>query len=147
MKRALVLCVALLSLIVAAQAKDGQMGGTEREIAALEQKWVDASKAGNPDLLGPLLAFTFVRTDSDGKMTDKQQALAHVKVVKWETSEISDLKVTVYGKAAVATGIWVGKGTDADGKPIDARERWTDTWIKTYGGMWACVASHSSTIK
>lgn len=36
MKRALVLCVALLSLIVAAQAKDGQMGGTESEIAALE---------------------------------------------------------------------------------------------------------------
>lgn len=147
MKRALVGCVVLLSLTVVAQARDDQMGSTERAIAANEQKWVDASKAGNPDMLGPLLAFTFVRTDSDGKMMSKQDTLAHVKTMKWETNEISDVKVTVYGKAAVATGVWVGKGTDADGKPIDTRERWTDTWIKTYGGTWACVASHSSTIK
>jgi ketosteroid isomerase-like protein len=146
MKRALALSLALLSLVVAARAKDDQMGGSEREIAALEQKWVDASKASNPDMLGPLLAFNYVKTGSDGKMMGKQETLAHVKAGKWETDQISDVKVMVYGKAAVATGMWVGKGTDANGKPIDARERWTDTWIKT-SGSWECVASHSSTIK
>lgn len=146
MKRALGWSLALLSLVVVAPAKDNQMGGSEREVAALEQKWVDASKASNPDMLGPLLAFNYVKTNSDGKMIGKQEALAQVKAAKWETDEISDVKVMVYGKAAVATGVWVGKGTAANGKPIDTRERWTDTWIKT-SGSWECVASHSSTVK
>jgi ketosteroid isomerase-like protein len=149
MKKALVGCVALLSLIVAARAKDkdDEMGGTERAIVALEQKWVDASKASNPDMLAPLLAFNFVSTNTDGKITGKQETLAHLKAAKWETGQLSEVKVTVYGKAAVATGIWEGKGTDADGKPVDIRERWTDTWIKMFGGAWQCVASHSSMIK
>ena len=46
MKRTLVWCVVgLLSLMVAAQAKDKEMGGgTEQAVAALEQKWIDAAK-------------------------------------------------------------------------------------------------------
>jgi ketosteroid isomerase-like protein len=148
MKRTLVWCVvALLSLMVAAQAKDKEMGGTEQAVAALEQKWVDASKAGNPDMLAPLLADKFVNTDSSGKVTGKAETLASVKVAKWEKNEISNVKVTVFGKTAIATGDWVGKGTDDKGKPVDTHERWTDTWIEMSGGKWQCVASHGSTIK
>lgn len=147
MKRTFVWCVvALMSVMVAAQAKDKEMGGTEEAVAALEQKWVDAAKASDPDMLAPLLAFNFVDTDSNGKMVGKTETLAHIKVQKWETNQISDVKVTVYGKTAIATGVWVGKGTDENGKAVDTRERWTDTWIKLVG-KWQCVASHSSTIK
>jgi len=49
MKRTLVWCVvAMLSLMVAAQAQDKMSGGTEQAVAALEQKWIDATKASNP---------------------------------------------------------------------------------------------------
>jgi ketosteroid isomerase-like protein len=147
MKRTFVWCVvALLSLMVVAQAKDKEMSGTEQEVAALEQKWVDAAKASNPDMLAPLLAFNFVDTDSDGKIVGKTETLARTKAAKWETSQISDVKVMVYGKTAIATGVWVGKGTDENGKAVDSKERWTDTWIKL-AGKWQCVASQSSTIK
>jgi ketosteroid isomerase-like protein len=138
--------VALLSLVVAAQAKDDMGGGTEQAVAGLEQKWIDAAKAGNPDMLAPLLADKFINTAADGKVTGKKETLATVKTAKWEKTEISNVKVTVFGNVAIATGDWAGKGT-VDGKPLDTHERWTDTWIKMPGGKWQCVASHGSTVK
>ena len=149
MKRTLVLCVvALLSLMVAAQAQDKEMGGdTEQAVAALEQKWIDAAKTNNPDMLAPLLADKFINTNSDGKVIGKTETLANAKAAKWEKSEISNVKVTLFGNTAIASGDWAGKGTNENGKPIDTSERWTDTWIKMSGGKWQCVASHGSTIK
>jgi ketosteroid isomerase-like protein len=148
MKRMLVWSVvALLSLMVAAQAQDKMGGGTERTIAALEQKWADAGKASNPDAIAPLLADKFINTDSNGKVTGKAETLASIKASKWEKDEISNVKVTVFGKTAIASGDWVGKGTDANGKPVDGHERWTDTWTEMSAGQWQCIASHGSTIK
>jgi ketosteroid isomerase-like protein len=149
MKRSVVWCVvALLSLMVAAQAQDKKMGGgTEQAIAALEQKWEDGLKTSNPDPIAPLLADKFVNTDSEGKVSGKADSLAMIKAAKWEKNEISNVKVTVFGKTAIATGDWAGKGTAANGKPVDVHERWTDTWIEMSGGKWQCVASHQSTIK
>ena len=149
MKRTLVCCaVVLLSLLVAAQTKESKMGGgTEQAVAALEQQWTDAAKASNPEPLAPLLADKFVGTDSQGKTIGKAETLTAVKAAKWQTNQISDVKVTVFGNTAIATGVWVGKGTDDKGKPVDTRERWTDTWMKMSSGKWQCIASHSSTIK
>jgi len=149
MKRIFVCCaVVLLSLLVAAQTKDNKMGsGTEQAVAGLEQQWTDAAKASNPEPLAPLLADKFVSTDSQGKVIGKAETLAHTKAAKWQTNQISDVKVTVFGNTAIATGNWAGKGTDENGKPVDAHERWTDTWMKMSNGKWQCVASHSSTIK
>ncbi len=149
MKTTLVCCaVVLLSLLVAAQTKESKMGGgTEQAVAALEQQWVDASKASNPEPLAPLLADKFVNTDAQGKEIGKAETLAHTKAAKWQTNQISDVKVTVFGNTAIATGVWVGKGSDENGKPVDTHERWTDTWMKMSNGKWQCIASHSSTIK
>jgi ketosteroid isomerase-like protein len=149
MKRTFVWCaVALMSLMVAVQAKDDKMGGgTEKAIAALEQQWVDAAKANNTDALAPLLSDKFVNTDSDGKVTGKAETLARTKASKWETDQISDVKVTVFKDTAIATGNWTGKGKDEKGQAVDAHERWTDTWTKTADGKWQCVASAGSPIK
>ncbi len=149
MKRPLVWCVvALMSLMVAGQAKDKKTdGGTEQAIAGLEQQWAEASKASNSEAIAPLLADNFVNTGSDGKVIGKAETLEHNKAAKWETNQLSDVKVTVFGKTAIATGAWAGKGTDGTGKPVDSRERWTDTWMKMSGGKWQCIASHSSTVK
>lgn len=149
MKRMLVWCaVVLISLMIAAQAQDKKTGGgTEQTIAGLEQQWAEASKASNPEPIAALLADKFVNTDSDGKVIGKAETLAHTKAAKWETNQISDVKVTVFGDTAIATGNWVGKGKDQNGKPVDTHERWTDTWMKMSNGKWQCVASHSSTIK
>jgi ketosteroid isomerase-like protein len=140
--------VALMSLVVAAQAKDKKTtGGTEQAIAGLEQQWTEAGKASNSEAVAPLLADGYVETDSDGKVIGKADSLAHIKASKRESDQISDVKVKVYGKTAIATGEWTAKGTDENGKVVDAHERWTDTWIEMPGGKWQCVASHYSAIK
>ena len=98
------------------------------------------------DLLAPLLADKFVNTSSEGKVTDKSETLAEYKTTKWESAENADVKVTVFGEAAIATGVYNGKGTDS-GKPFDVHERWTDTWVKLAYGQWQCVASQGTPIK
>jgi ketosteroid isomerase-like protein len=128
-----------------AAAKAG--GGVAQALIEMENQWAQASKAGNADALAPLLAEDFIALDSDGSLRGKAEALARVKKAKWTTNEISDMKVTVHGDSAIVTGTWVGKGTDGAGKAIDARERWADTWVKTAGGKWQCVASASAPMK
>lgn len=95
----------------------------------------------------PLLADKIIVTGADGEVMDKAGTLALYKKTKWDSADYSDVKVTAYGDAAIATGGFKGKGTDAKGKPFDENERWTDTWVKMPSGKWQCVASHTSNIK
>jgi len=57
------------------------------------------------------------------------------------------LKVTVFGDTAIAIGTFKAKGTDGTGKPMDVRERFTDTWVKMPNGKWQCVASQGTAVK
>jgi len=146
MKR-LLMCFTFVLLALAVQAQMGDMGGVDKAIAGLEQQWTMAGKMSNADGVAPLLADNFVSMDSDGSMRSKSQTLDMIKKSKWETNEISDVKVTTHGNTAIATGAWRGKGMGADGKPVDAHERWVDTWMKMANGKWQCIASASAPAK
>ena len=148
MKRTL-LCLTLVLMAVAVQAQmsNDMGGGVEKAIAKMEQQWVSGAKMGNPDAVAPLLADGFIGLNSDGTTQNKSQALAMIKGSKWETNDISDVKVTAFGNTAIATGAWQGKGMSGDGKAIDSHERWVDTWLKMPGGKWQCIASGSSPAK
>ncbi len=139
--------IGLVSLGSAAQLRAQQTGETETAITALENQWLQSQKTSNPDLLAPLLADKFVNTGSEGKVTAKAETLAIVKTTKFVTAEYYDVKVTVFGDAAIATGGFKGKGTDGSGKPYSIDEHWTDTWVKMPSGKWQCVASHASPAK
>ncbi len=148
MKKTLMWClIGLLSLGSAAWAQAQQTGGIEKAVAALEQQWLQSQKTNNPDLVAPLLADKFVNTGSDGKVTSKAESLATAKATKYDSAEYEDVKVTVFGDTAIATGVFNAKGTDASGKPLDTHERFTDTWVKMPNGQWQCVASHQSPTK
>ena len=142
MKKTLVCSLGLLLLVTAAWSQTG----TEKAVAALEKQWLQSQQTNNVDLLAPLLSDKFVNTSSEGKVTGKSETLAEYKTTKWESAENADVKVTVFGEAAIATGVYNGKGTDS-GKPFDVHERWTDTWVKLAYGQWQCVASQTSPIK
>jgi len=104
-------------------------------------------KTNNPDLVAPLLADKIIGTGNDGKVSNKAEMLADAKATKYESMEYEDVKVTVFGDTAIATGKARSKGTDASGKPMNNHEQWTDTWVKMPSGKWQCVASHASSIK
>jgi ketosteroid isomerase-like protein len=148
MKKTMMWClIGLLSLGSAAWALAQTTGGTEKAVAALEEQWLQSQKTNNPDLVAPLLADKFVNTETDGKVFNKAETLANAKATKYVKAEYEDVKVTVFGDTAIATGGFKAKGTDASGKPFDENVRWTDTWVKMPGGKWQCVASHQSAIR
>lgn len=148
MKKTWILClIGLLSLGSAVFAQAQTTGGTEKAVAALEQQWLQSQKTNNPDLVAPLIADKFINTGADGKVTSREEMLANAKATKYASAEIDDVKVTVFGDTAIATGSFKATGTNALGKPLDVNERWTDTWVKMPNGKWQCVASHGSPVK
>jgi ketosteroid isomerase-like protein len=147
MKRTWMWClIGLLTLGSVAWSQAQTTGGTEKAVAALEQQWLQSQKTNNPDLVAPLLADKFVNTGSDGKVTGKAETLATAKATKYDSADYDDVKVTVFGDTAIATGGFKAKGTNASGKPLDVHERWTDTWMKMPNGQWQCIASHGSPV-
>jgi len=148
MKSSLAWCfLALVVMTNAVWSQAQETGGTEKAVAAMEQKWLQSQKTNNPDLVAPLLADKFVNTGSDGKVTNKAESLENAKATKYDSVAYDDLKVTAFGDVAIATGSFTAKGSDASGKPLDVHERFTDTWVKMPNGQWQCVASHGSPIK
>lgn len=148
MKKTLTWCLTALVLLVSVAASQAQKAGdTEKVVAELEQQWLQAQKTSNPDLLAPLLADNLVSTSTEGKITGKAETLAEIKSEKWTSAEYTDLKVRVYGNAAIAYGGFKGKGTDESGKSLDGAFRWTDTWVKMPNGKWQCVASQATPVK
>jgi uncharacterized protein (TIGR02246 family) len=148
MKRTWMWClIALFSLGSAVRLQAQSTGGTEKAVTALEQQWMQSQKTNNPDLVASLLADKFVNTGTDGKVTGKAETLANAKATKYDSIEYEDLKVTVFGDTAIATGGSKAKGTDESGKPLDEHVRWTDTWVKMPNGKWQCVASQGSAVK
>jgi len=149
MNRSWMWCVIGLVLLGnGAWSKDKNAGGdTEKAVAGLEQKWLESQKTNNPDLVAPLLADKFINTASDGKVSDRAESLANAKATKYDSVDYDDVKVAVFGDTAIAVGNFKAKGTDPSGKPLDAHERFTDTWVKMKNGQWQCVASHQSPIK
>lgn len=122
-------------------------GGDEAALKAIEEKWDAANLKGDAAALGAIFAETFISTSSEGKVRTKAEILAQLKSgeMKYQTSKMDDMKVFLYGDAAVVNGRWKGKFVEK-GKTVDATERFTDTYVRQ-SGQWRCVASHGSTIK
>ena len=146
-KRSLIwgsLAVAMVVSGVATQAAAAD--AAEEAVTAAEHQWAKSQQTNNVDLLAPLLADKVVETTEEGKVrTGKEAVLAAAKSDTWSSVEYTDLKVTVFGHTAIATGTFTGKGTNA-GKPVDVRERFTDTWVMS-NGKWLCVATQDSPLK
>ena len=145
MKRSLICCS--LGAVLLAVAAWSQAGDPEKAVADLEKTWLKSQQTNNPDLIARHLADKFVETESDGKVIDKTTAVAMSKKMKYTNAEYEDVKVTVFGNTAIATGGFKGKGTDSEGKPFDIHERWTDTWVKMPNGEWQCVATQATLVK
>jgi ketosteroid isomerase-like protein len=148
MKRIVQWCVLALVFLATVPFSLAQKNAkTEKAVADLEQQWLKSQQTNNVDLVEPLLADGFTNTSSDGKVTNRAQSIADAKATKYTSVAYTDLKVMVFGDTAIAIGVFKGKGTDPSGKPLDANERFTDTWAKMPNGKWQCVASHQSSIK
>jgi len=86
-------------------------------------------------------AASFVDTDETGHRSSKAAVLDALRsgALKIRKLQLSDMKVYLYGDAAVVTGASSQDGT-YEGFPLASKIVFTDTFIRK-GGTWQAVAS------
>jgi ketosteroid isomerase-like protein len=146
---AIAVSVAVLVFAVAIWAQipaQTETGSVEQELIKLEKELADAWAKRDVAFFDRVIADDFTWTAPYGIVSTKAQSLATLKsgedvVTSWVVDE---MKVRVYGDAAVVTGRSTIKET-YKGEDVSGQYRWTDTWVKR-AGRWQCVAGHSSEI-
>lgn len=119
----------------------------EVAIRALEQQWDAATLKGDAEALAKIFADGYIETGSDGTVRTKAEVIGAMKAgkIKYDSARTEDLKVMLYGDAAVVSGKWTGAYT-INGKAVKLQERYTNFYVKQ-AGRWRCVASHGSSPK
>lgn len=145
-----------LSALVSAQAPETKKAtppapaaGQDTEAALMKMERDAAAALTKRDIagFGSIMAEDAVFTGPDGAVQSKAQLLADVKAGELviESTNISDLKVRVFGDSAVATYATTDKGK-YKGRDISGRYRWTDTFVRR-GGKWQIVAGQGTPIQ
>ena len=136
-----------IALLLAATAPCLSPAQTAEEaLKKLELDWGNALVKKDFATLERLVSNDWTLIDTEGTVWSKAQSIAVLKSGEDVVSAfaVSDLKVRVYGDAAVVTGVSIAKET-LKGKDVSGAYRFTDTWVKR-GASWLCVATHSSKI-
>jgi len=123
-----------------------QTKSVEQELIRLENEWVDAWVKSDVAFFDQVMADDSTFTSPWSGVVSKADYLALIKsgdrvFASWV---LADMKVRVYGEAAVVTGRNAIKET-YKGKDVSSQNRWTHTWVKL-AGRWQCIAAHSSRI-
>ena len=120
----------------------------EQELIKLENRWNDAIVKHDRAFFDQILADDYISTNFDGSVGTKADFLEFLKSGEsvMASSIVDDMKVRIYGDAAVVTGRVTTVKELYQGKDLSGRYRWTDTWVKDHLGHWKCVAEHVSRI-
>jgi ketosteroid isomerase-like protein len=126
-----------------------QTESVEQELIKLENEWAEAWVKHNVAFFERIEADDYTWTSPQGEVWTKPRDVAFVRsldsvkdiTMSYVTTEV---KVRVYGYAAVVTGLDTIKETNK-GKEVNRQERWTNTWVKR-AGQWQCVAGHTSVV-
>jgi ketosteroid isomerase-like protein len=137
----------LLSLSLAAGQEVSKASSLEDQIKKLEQNWVQATVKEGAAAVDQYEADDIITTDPSGRVTDKAQDKLDLGSgdFKFQSEELSDMKVHIYGSTAVAAGTNTLKGT-YKGQNISGKYRFTDTWVKR-NGKWQVVASQYTSVQ
>ena len=125
----------LTALIGSALAQD-----VREQLKKLEMDRAAAVVKGDTATLDKQTADDYVLISMNGRMTDKSQMLDGFKSgqSKLTSNDLSDLKVRVYGDAAVVTGKADVKGT-LGGQDATGQILFTRVYVKK-GGRWQSVS-------
>lgn len=115
-----------------------------KELGRLEQVWNDAQLSGDADALGRLWADDLVVTVPNMPVMDKNESLAFVRsgAMKFKIYKTSDIRIRVYGNAAVVTG-QLERTLTANRGEFEDDWRFTKVYVRR-SGRWQVVAWHGS---
>jgi ketosteroid isomerase-like protein len=144
MRRSL-LGAALLALMVPSMGRADD-ADAEKQVAMLSKQHREAVVKGDTKALDSILADDWVGINPRGDVESKAQQAKTLKdgSVDFEAIDPEEVKVRVYGDAAVVTGRYHVKLT-SNGQKIDDLVRTTEVFVKQ-GGKWRCVSTQVTRI-
>ncbi len=144
MRRAL-LSAAFLPLMVPAMGRADD-AAAEKQVATLSKQYREAAIKGDTGAMDALLSDDWVVIGPDGGVGGKAQNMRDFKdgSVAFEAMDPSEVKVRVYGDAAVVTSRIHAK-LKMKGEKIDNHVRVSEFYAKQ-GGKWQCVSTQVTSI-
>ena len=141
----LVFALAVPTLMLAQQNSKA-----EKEVRAVLEEIKQANLKGGDEAAAAgdkLFADDYVRITADGAVHNKADMLNGFRTgtSKDEAYELSDIKIRIYGKTAVVTGILKSKGTLLGVSTSAAGSRFTRVLVKR-GGKWESVVYQSTRV-
>ncbi len=157
MRRMLV--IALLSLLMPClmlgqtkerkeKAKPAGGGNVEQAVEKLDDELFDAAKKGDAAVFEKHLADNYIRIGDDGQMLNKVETVDVYKSgrIKWDTIDLKNRKVRVYGNTAIVTREDNVKG-HIGSKEISGTYRRTIVYVKMKNGQWQDVTFQSTKVQ
>lgn len=145
MTRLVLLALVVAGLTVRGAGQGFGVGNDEKALAELQQTLSKAWVGGDRATIERIIAPDWSSTGPDGRITDRAGVLGAVfetRLHRIHRVEIDDVKVRVFGDAAVVTGRTHGVG-EVEGATYDVFIRFTDTFVRREG-RWQAVVSHAS---
>jgi uncharacterized protein (TIGR02246 family) len=138
------MCLGMFVLMAVPTARPYVMASDEQVVAALDTEYQAAVQRNDAEAMARILADDFVLVTGKGKAYTKADLLreATAKSIIYERQDDSQQTVRVWGDTAVVTALLWAKGT-ADGKPIETRLWFSDTYVRTPAG-WRYVFGQAS---
>ncbi len=141
-------CVAVLMVgttLAQQPANKSQESVDTMELSRLETVWNSAYMRGDAEALDQLWADDLIVTMTDMSIMTKPKAIGVLRSgrMKFPRYETSDIRIRVYGDAAVVTGR-LQRARKINGQNVDDDWRFTKVYIRR-AGRWQVVAWHAST--
>lgn len=107
----------------------------------MEHRWIDATIKGDAQAFASFMADEYVAAVSNARIRDKATWVEGVRSggLKYDSVELRNLKVRLYGETAVVTGEYTQKAT-WNGQDHSAKGAYVTTWLKR-DGRWQAIAS------
>lgn len=143
--RATAVCFIGLTLLSPASAKSASE--TEKELKRLHDEWAQARVRGDTAFLENFYGKELRLNVMNGSVVNRDFDIAAFasRTMKPELVEDEDLKISVYGKTAIATGVEHVKGTYR-GNAGEFRLRFINVLVRR-NGRWQLVAHQSTEVR
>lgn len=124
------------------------LSAAERDVLQVEEERIQALLRGDTVALEYILAEEFISTESSGKVSTKPEFIAAFKRdgVGFESFEIEENNVRIYGETAIVIGRYVNRMRARDATPAPLkRARHLRFYVKR-SGRWLLVAHQATEI-
>jgi len=143
MRQVLAIAVGAFSLIVIASGQE-QGAIDEQVIRKLDNERIQAQIHADVAALEQIYADDFIGVGPTGTVRTKPQVISDFTSgdLRFQSITTDDVRVRVYGNAAVETGRSTMNGQER-GNAVPRDTRFTRVWVK-HQGRWRLVANHYS---